>query len=37
MNPREHAGFGGIQAKKNQPRKVGFLTIGGFQEYEKSR
>ncbi len=28
-NPREHAGFGGNQAKKNQPRVVGFLTIGG--------
>ena len=29
MNPREYAGFGRIQAKKNQLREVGFLTIGG--------
>ena len=23
--------------EKNQPNVVGFLTVGGFQEYEKSR
>ncbi len=30
-NPREYAGFGGNQTKKNQPREVGFLTNGGCE------